>query len=175
MYICVTHVDHVSRIPCTERPMFSGPDFPSVKGLNIEWWDESYWPTDFPKFYGTCDDDAEVNISGVLEILDENRYNELKDFEINRRFPQVISARQARLTLLKNGLLSQVESTIENLEEPIRSVVKIEWEFATTFDRNHHSVKILMQALGLSDDEIKNLFLEASKIDTIPPQHYQLS
>lgn len=75
MYICVAHVDARTGIPCTVAPMSHGPAFPAVKGLRVEWANQSQWPTDFPLFYGTCDADADTTIPGVVRALTQAEYD----------------------------------------------------------------------------------------------------
>jgi hypothetical protein len=96
MYIVVTEVDAVTKIPCTVEPQRTGPSMPAIKGLNIIWWDNSTWPvsTDAtgtylraPKYYGTCDDDADTTIAGVLQVLTEAEYNTLRTAEHEARKP----------------------------------------------------------------------------------------
>ena len=98
MYIVVTEVDDKTRIPCTVEPQRTGPSMPAVKGLRIIWQDKSTWPvsTDStgiylraPKYYGTCDDDADTSIAGVLEVLTETEWNERKvaEHEATKPFP----------------------------------------------------------------------------------------
>lgn len=74
MYICVTQVDNISKIPCNIAPMSEGPSFPDIKGLVIKWGNESQWPTNFPLYYGECDDDADVTIPGVIKTLTQIDY-----------------------------------------------------------------------------------------------------
>lgn len=92
MYICITEVDAVTKIVCTDEPQRTGPSMPAVKGLKIIWQDKSTWPvsTDStgkylraPKYYGTCDADADLNIAGVLEVLTETEWNERRVAEHN--------------------------------------------------------------------------------------------
>ena len=101
MYIVVTEVDDKTRIPCTVEPQRTGPSMPAVKGLKIIWQDKSTWPvsTDStgkylraPKYYGTCDDDADTSIAGVLEVLTETEWNERKvaEHEATKPFPSWI-------------------------------------------------------------------------------------
>tara|TARA_R110000782_G_scaffold146729_1_gene239464 strand:+ start:348 stop:635 length:288 start_codon:yes stop_codon:yes gene_type:complete len=94
MYICITEVDAVTKIPCTVEPQRTGPSMPDVKGLVYSWSDKSTWPvsTDStgtylrsPKHYCTCDDDADTSIAGVLEILNESQWNERKETEMAQR------------------------------------------------------------------------------------------
>tara|TARA_R110000868_G_scaffold117574_2_gene312072 strand:+ start:2559 stop:2984 length:426 start_codon:yes stop_codon:yes gene_type:complete len=96
MHIVVTEVDAVTKIPCTVEPQRTGPSMPNVKGLQIIWQDKSTWPvsTDStgtylraPKYYGTCDADADLNIAGVLEVLSETEWNERRVAEHNATKP----------------------------------------------------------------------------------------
>jgi hypothetical protein len=96
MHIVVTEVDAVTKIPCTVEPQRTGPSMPAVKGLQIIWQDKSTWPvsTDStgtylraPKYYGTCDADADLNIAGVLEVLSETEWNERRVTEHNATKP----------------------------------------------------------------------------------------
>ena len=96
MYICVTEVDAVTKIPCTVEPQRTGPSMPAVKGLRIIWQDKSTWPvsTDAtgtylraPRYYGTCDADADLNIAGVLQVLTEAEFNAAKVAEHEARKP----------------------------------------------------------------------------------------
>jgi hypothetical protein len=95
-YICVTEVDAVTKIPCIVEPQRTGPSMPAVKGLQIIWQDKSTWPvsTDAtgtylraPKYYGTCDDDADITVAGVLQDLTEAEYDALKAAEHEARKP----------------------------------------------------------------------------------------
>ena len=96
MYICITEVDAVTKIICTSEPQRTGPSMPVVKGLQIKWYDQSTWPVESasdgtylraPKYYGTCDDDADTTISGVLQVLTEEEYNTLQSAELEARRP----------------------------------------------------------------------------------------
>lgn len=96
MFICVTEVDAVTKIPCTVEPQRTGPSMPDVKGLVIQWQDRSTWPVELapdgtylraPKYYGTCDDDADTAVAGVLQVLTEEEYNTLRLAELEARRP----------------------------------------------------------------------------------------
>jgi hypothetical protein len=98
MYIVVTEVDYNTRVPCTVEPQRTGPSMPAVKGLKIIWTDKSTWPVELsldgtylraPKYYGTCDDDADTSIPGVLEVLTEEVWNERRvaEHETTRPYP----------------------------------------------------------------------------------------
>ena len=101
MYICVTEVDAATKIPCTQEPQRTGPSMPAVKGLKLEWANRSTWPVELapdgtylraPLYYGTCDDDADTSIAGVLNILTEEEFNSLRlaELEALRPYPSWI-------------------------------------------------------------------------------------
>lgn len=96
MYICVTEVDSVTGIPCTVAPQRNGPRMPSIKGLILDWADKSTWPVSeivngvylrAPRYYGTCDDDADTTVPGVLEVLTEAEWFVRKHDEFYARRP----------------------------------------------------------------------------------------
>ena len=78
--------------------------------------------------------------------------------------PQSITPRQARLALLNAGLLSQTETAVEALESPAKEQVKIEWEYATSVERDSEWINQLGGALGLDSAGIDDLFVQASQL-----------
>jgi len=93
-YICFTEVDAATRVVCTDAPMQTGPDFPRVEGLQIIWANESSWPIPCnpdgsyqiaPRYYGTCGDDANTDVVGVVEVLSEEIYMQRKRAEMYAR------------------------------------------------------------------------------------------
>ena len=96
MYICITEVDAVTKIVCTAEPQRTGPSMPAIKGWTHIWHDSSTWPVPTssdgtylraPKYYGTCDADADLNIAGVLQVLTEAEFNAAKVAEHEARKP----------------------------------------------------------------------------------------
>ena len=101
MYICITEVDAVTKIPCTVEPQRTGPSMPAIKGWKFIWADKSTWPvsTDSPgtylrapKYYGTCDDDADTTLAGVLQVLTEAEYTSARtaEHEATKPYPSWI-------------------------------------------------------------------------------------
>lgn len=72
--------------------------------------------------------------------------------------PQAVSMRQARLALLAAGLLQKVESVI------VDPAAKIEWDYATEVLRTSGLVPQMATMLGLTDTQIDDLFIAASKL-----------
>jgi hypothetical protein len=74
---------------------------PAIKGWTHIWHDSSTWPVSTssdgtylraPKYYGTCDDNADTTIAGVLQVLTEAEFNAAKvaEHEARRPYPSWI-------------------------------------------------------------------------------------
>ena len=73
--------------------------------------------------------------------------------------PDSITMRQARLHLLDLELLDDVESFISQDRR-----WQIEWEYATEILRDSKLIEAVKLSLGLDDDAVDNMFIEASKL-----------
>ena len=78
--------------------------------------------------------------------------------------PQSISARQARLALLKLNKLADVNAAIQSMPSPGKELAQIEWEYASSIERQNPVVIALGAALGLSEDGINSLFIQGSQL-----------
>ena len=96
MYIQITNIDAQTGILCTEEPMRAGPALPNVKGFQFVFQNESDFPiacnangsyAEMPLYYGTCDDDADTTLVGVLKVLSEVEFNADKQAEHQARKP----------------------------------------------------------------------------------------
>lgn len=74
--------------------------------------------------------------------------------------PASVTPRQVRLLLLQKGLLPQVETLVSQSGE----AAKITWEFALEFRRNDALLLQLAAALGLTEEQLDNFFIEAASI-----------
>jgi len=77
-----------------------------------------------------------------------------------------ISARQARLWLIQNGVdLNMINSVIDSIEDPIlRESIKVEWEYAPYIERSYQWINSLASQLGLSESDLDRAFAEGSSI-----------
>ena len=159
-YLSWTYVDAQTGIPCLIAPTRNGPANPAVAGLAFGFALESRYPTAYPVFYGTCADDADTNIPGVLEVIDQAGYEAALAGEMTaRRAKLVITMRQARRALLDAGLLDQVDAAIAAIADATeRRQAEIDWEYATTVERLWPWVQTLGAALGLSAEALDALF-----------------
>lgn len=74
--------------------------------------------------------------------------------------PQSISRFQARVALMDAGLLAGVELAIADADP----LTQLAWAEATEWRRDSPSIAAIGAAIRLTDEDIDNLFIEASKI-----------
>jgi len=74
--------------------------------------------------------------------------------------PTVVSMRQARLALLQAGLLTTVDAAIAAGSE----ADQITWEYATEVDRNSPLVVNLSASLGMTEQQLDDLFTLAASL-----------
>ena len=85
--------------------------------------------------------------------------------ETEMEIPIQVTMRQARLALLQAGLLDDIETAINSIEdETIRKSIQIEWEYAMDIRRDWQALKLVTQQMGMTDDQLDELFLTASKL-----------
>jgi hypothetical protein len=78
-----------------------------------------------------------------------------------------ITARQLRLALLGLGLTgAQVEAQIAVMPgtTKTREAARIEWEYATSYQRDHQLVAMLGAALNLTEAQITSAWMEAATL-----------
>lgn len=75
---------------------------------------------------------------------------------------KVVDPMRLRLALNQLGLRSTVETAIANSGD---QTLKDAWEYAISFNTESPLLKTMAYALGLTDEDLKNLFILASKIE----------
>jgi hypothetical protein len=87
-HIKFTYVDSVTGVSIAKQPATNGPVFPAVAGLEYVWARESRYPTDVPEFFGTCPDDADTKVDGVLGVYLQADWETMREDEMRARGPQ---------------------------------------------------------------------------------------
>lgn len=79
--------------------------------------------------------------------------------------PKSVTMRQARLALAMAGKLALIEAAMDQIpDETQKQVAKIEWEYATEIKRDWPLVISLQPLLGMTDEDIDNLFIFANTL-----------
>jgi len=159
-YLKYTYVDAITGISIAAEPAMNGPKFPSVPGLEFAWARESQYPAPVPQFFGTCPDDSDTQVDGVLGVFLQSDWEQMQADEMRARVPQVVSRRQALRALHDAGLLEAVQAAVSNADE----ITQIEWQTAGEFARNWPTLQTLASALGMTEQQLDGLFLAASKL-----------
>jgi len=97
--------------------------------------------------------------AGCVQITDEEA--QAIQAEIEANIPVVIptiTMRQARMMLLNEGLLDEVNLAITTDEQ------KIWWDYSTTVERSHPLVDAVLTALSKTETEIDDMFIAASTL-----------
>lgn len=90
--------------------------------------------------------DALTNESVIEEVVESN-------------VPTSISMRQVRLWLYRNDRLDLVDDYLKTNKE-----AEIEWEYSAEVERNNTMVSSIGEYLGMSEQELDTIFIEANKL-----------
>ena len=94
--------------------------------------------------------------------LTEEELERMKEF--SRPIPN-ISLRQCREILIRTGRFQEVVTIINSIEdETERLIVENYFNNSQEFERNHHMLGLITTALGMSEIEVDDFFLEASEL-----------
>lgn len=100
----------------------------------------------------------------LTRIASESELNEvLRPYGVVLPLPEIpesVSPYQARCALHAAGLLTAVEATIASADVP----AQIAWEYATVFERHSPFIEALAPMLGLTEQQIDDLFITASTV-----------
>lgn len=106
---------------------------------------------------------AEDGFAYTVKVFDKSQ--EDLDAELAEwRASSVVSMRQARLALSRQGLLDAVNTAINNMQGAEGQEAQITWDFATEVRRTDSLVQSLATVLNLTDDQLDQLFITASQL-----------
>lgn len=90
---------------------------------------------------------------------------QITDGHIAPKIPESVSMRQARLVLLQQGILDDVEVAINSInDESTRKAVQIEWEYALDIRRDWPALLMITQSMGITDEQLDQMFVVAGTL-----------
>lgn len=92
----------------------------------------------------------ETEVEEIIEVVVE---------QMEAQLPTCITPLQAKLQLLEIGLLDEVEELVKQDRR-----VEIYWTNAQKFNKDDEILKTMATDLGLSSEQLDDLFLQASKL-----------
>lgn len=84
--------------------------------------------------------------------------------DVKQPVPSVVSMRQAQLALLQAGLLNSIQSIIDSMPEPGRSIANIEWNKSSEVHRYEGFALTMASLLNLTEDQLDDLFILAGTL-----------
>lgn len=139
----------VDPVLASPKPAPSG-DYKLIVRDGVEFsggnWVQAWKEVDqFPEY--TTDEGAVVTEAEQIAAYEAQRAAE-------RRATMACTPRQARLALASQGLYEAVQTTVVAISDQAR----IEWEYATTVERTSPLIDAMKGALGMTDEDLDNLF-----------------
>lgn len=100
------------------------------------------------------------------ETTEEQWQEKLAEYsKIPEKIFKEVTPRQIRLALIYAGLgLEDIEAALNLMPEPQKTIAKINWEWAVSFERNNPLVEGVGQILGWSSSQLDELWELASKL-----------
>lgn len=101
---------------------------------------------------------------GQVELTPDEEEALLAEWAANAakiNVPQSVTMRQARLAIHNAGLSFNVEQAIANVND---EATRITWDYAQEVKRNDPYVASIGAAMGLTDEQIDNLFIQAAAL-----------
>ena len=128
-----------------ENPNMSIPDNTDCSFLGYEFLEEVEEPKQ-EGFYAV--EVAPINNKQTWELR-----------EIPKEVPQAITPLQAKLQLLKLGLLDEVEALVIN-----DRTAQLYWEYALVIERDNEVLLSMSERLGFTSEQLDDMFINASKL-----------
>lgn len=103
---------------------------------------------------------------GKRIAADENGYPILQDPPPAQPYvPQQVTIAQGKASLIMAGLWQDVLDAVEAIEDPVeKALAEVGLNDATHWERSSPMLNMLATALGLSEEDLDDLFIQASQI-----------
>ena len=95
----------------------------------------------------------------AVEVVPVNNVQTWELREIPKEVPQSITPLQAKLQLLKLGLLDEVETLVTG-----DRTSQLYWEYASVVERDNAVLLLMAEQLGLTSEQVDEMFIAASKL-----------
>ena len=104
-------------------------------------------------------------ISSDLISISEKEAESILKFETEKTIRvESVTLRQAKLALLHVGVYSEIDQEIKSLPGDEGIAARIEWEYASSVERDSPLVTTLTHKRGMTEDQLNDLFTLASTL-----------
>ncbi len=104
-----------------------------------------------------------LKADGTVEPSDYVTDEELKELQ-KSLVPTEVALWKLRFILSQMQLEQSVTEAINLLEEPQRTAATYIWNFGTAVDRDSNTVIFIKTALGLTEQEVDDIFIQANSV-----------
>jgi hypothetical protein len=104
-----------------------------------------------------------LKADGTVEFSDYVTDEELKELQ-KSLVPTEVALWKLRFVLSQMQLEQSVTEAINLLEEPQRTAATYIWNFGTAVDRYSNTVIFIKTALGLTEQEVDDIFIQANSV-----------
>ena len=115
-------------------------------------------------FESTADAPAVVSNWPDSDLVDVTYADMTDEQRVVWRSTAKVSMRQARLALIQEGYMSQIQDALALIPDPDKTKVETEWQYSSVVERGSVWVSILQPALGLTDQQMDDLFALAATL-----------
>ncbi len=93
-------------------------------------------------------------------IFDDIADEYISENDIPKKIPQELTPRQIRLALIQSWInLSNIDTMIDNIPEPQKSVIKTLWEYSLSYSRDDEMLIQFAKQLWMEEDKLDQLFI----------------
>ena len=129
------------------------------------------FPAQYPSEVRQVDDSVTIESPWVemtrdqIDSLIDQYMDQVQEIaRLKESVPQEIETWKFQQVLAQQGLTSSVESAIQSLQEPSKTIAIIRWNKKPTIRRNNALTNQIGAAVGLTPDQIDDLFRTAENI-----------
>jgi hypothetical protein len=84
---------------------------------------------------------------------------------IGVQVPDEVPLWRIRAILAMQGKEAQINTAINSLPDPPKTAALYVWQYGTVIERNSSTVQFIQSALGMTDNEVDAIFIEAANIN----------
>lgn len=154
-------VEHNKVLPFSDKASYYGldatPEFMLANGYLPVIGSQPEFDTATHKLQGVSYEVTATQVNKVYSVVEKTAEDLLA--EAKALVPTSVTPRQARIALLRAGMLDAVNQAVTSNAE-----WAITWEFATEVKRDDPMIAAVQELLGKTELEIDQLFIEASKL-----------
>ncbi|PVZ19910.1 MULTISPECIES: hypothetical protein [unclassified Pseudomonas] len=117
-------------------------------------------------YYGTLDADDEEAYDALdwQDPRPKPTWEEVRAWTEPVKVPESVTMMQARMAMLNAGILDQVQAAIGAMSGTEGQAAQIQWQFAQEVRRDWPLVLHLQSTVGLTDQQVDDLFIAAAGI-----------